>query len=207
MKGFLRGTAAALVMSALLAGPAIAQYTVNGGLHDFVDGRSSYNFWLTSQTYGICSSCHVAHHALTTDAPLWNHTLSSATYTMYDNTFSSTIDGTVDAQPTGVSQACLSCHDGTVAVSSLSGAIDPTGLTITGAANIGTDLTHTHPISIDYDVAADGGLVADPTTYDLVLYQNKVQCGSCDDPHYSGFGPMIRQNTAPETLCLGCHIK
>ncbi len=51
-----------------------------------------------------------------TNGLLWNHALSTATYTMYDNTWSPTITGAQDAQPTGHSKLCLGCHDGTVGI-------------------------------------------------------------------------------------------
>src|SRR3954451_17667369 len=70
----------------------------------------------------ICIFCHTPHRG-TGETPLWNHALSSATYTPYT---SSTIKAAV-GQPTGASKLCLSCHDGTVAlglVNSRSGPIE-----------------------------------------------------------------------------------
>jgi hypothetical protein len=66
-----------------------------------------------------------------------------------------------------VSQACLSCHDGTVAVNAYGGIIQGgTAQYLTNSAKIGTDLTHTHPISFTYNAA----LVGTGPTQDKWLY-------------------------------------
>lgn len=64
--------------------------------------------------YGeVCVYCHTPHGAsTTTDAPLWNRPTPAGPFTLYS---SPTMD-TVPGSPSGVSLACLSCHDGTIAV-------------------------------------------------------------------------------------------
>src|SRR5215467_14092620 len=52
----------------------------------------------------VCYFCHTPHRG-TGQTPLWNHTLSSVTYTPYS---SSTAKATI-GQPTGASKLCLSC--------------------------------------------------------------------------------------------------
>ena len=106
-----------------------------------------------SSTYGggtsqVCIFCHTPHNALSTIVPLWNHTTTTQTFAMYT---SSTLNAVMTGQPGNVSKACLSCHDGTVAVDSYGGA---TGShLITGTALLGTDLTNDHPIGFTYDAA------------------------------------------------------
>jgi len=70
--------------------------------------------------YGeVCVYCHTPHGANEqVEAPLWNRTLSSASYTTYDQLGSSTITSTITA-PGPSSVTCLSCHDGTLAVDSI----------------------------------------------------------------------------------------
>lgn len=73
--------------------------------------------------------------------------------------------------PSGVSLACLSCHDGTVAINQgISGSITGgTPVFVDPSAQIGPDLHTTHPISFTYDSAlalADGGL-EDPAVYKI----------------------------------------
>ncbi|MBI4593002.1 MAG: cytochrome c3 family protein [Candidatus Rokubacteria bacterium] len=121
----------------------------------------------------VCVYCHTPHGADTTvGAPLWNRAVNTTGYTMYN---SPTMDATMDAQPTGVSQACLSCHDGTIAFDALRNLPGPGGFSnapakagVTtwtfagttdkkmpagGITNIGTDLTNDHPVSMDYSTA------------------------------------------------------
>ena len=72
---------------------------------------------VTYNDYGeVCVYCHTPHGSNDV-APLWNHALPSASgYSMYRST---TIDASMPSAPDGVSLACLSCHDGTVAVDSI----------------------------------------------------------------------------------------
>src|SRR5580765_584735 len=121
----------------------------------------------------VCIFCHTPHRA-TGEQPLWNHAASSATYTPYS---SSTLKATV-GQPTGASRLCLSCHDGTVAL----GLVNSRGTTIamqggvttmpSGAGNLGTDLSQTHPVSFVYDanLAVANGKLKDPS-----LLKDKVR--------------------------------
>ncbi len=124
-------------------------------------------------TTEICVFCHTPHGAnISAQAPLWNKvTNNPTTYTTYDKLGTSTLKGTV--LPVGsVSLACLSCHDGTMALNVMinapgSGGYNPAGATfgtMTGAdvntatgtlasgiiTNIGVDLRNDHPVGIEY---------------------------------------------------------
>lgn len=69
----------------------------------------------TTSTSEVCVFCHTPHGG-TTDAPLWNRGMAvTGSYIPYA---SSTLD-TVVGQPDGISLACLSCHDGTIALDAL----------------------------------------------------------------------------------------
>ena len=158
----------------------------------------------------ICRVCHVPHdHGRDTylNGLLWNHTMSAATYTMYNNAWSPTLTHTQDSQPTGNSKLCLACHDGTVGIDTFD---KYTGVTqvLGGAGDYdagfqvprntdGTnqDLRGGHPLSIVYDedgdVGADGGLNALTTawpggqTIADTLQGGKIQCSTCHDVHDS----------------------
>jgi hypothetical protein len=211
MNGLAKGWIALVAVAALAAPRVWAQ--IDGSKHDFVNGTSNYNFWNpTTQKYGLCSSCHTAHSALSTDAPLWNHTLTTQTFTLYS---SSTLDNTI-SQPSGVSKACLSCHDGVTAINSVGGSLignNGNPLIMTGDAVIGTDLSNDHPVSIVYDNTVDTGLrsPSEVATAGLRLYgtgTKTVECGSCHDPHKPGIaGLFFRPYTGYDTNCLVCHNK
>jgi predicted CXXCH cytochrome family protein len=199
------------VVGAIGAGPAFA--AISGSRHDF-----SSNSWNT--TGQICAVCHTPHNAGSTSAPLWAHALTTATFTLYS---SSSLNATA-AQPSASSKACLSCHDGTVALDSFGGR---TGTTFIpqGTSRFGTDLSNDHPVSIAYDasLATTDGTLYDPTTKTVtalggrtvdaaMLIGHKVECGSCHDVHKSkGYAPssadMLLVNNAGSSLCFTCHNK
>ena len=191
----------------LVAGLAGAQIT--GSKHDF-----SGQQWGTNE---ICQPCHTPHNASTLlPVVLWNHAVTTATYTLYS---SPTMNATT-GQPAGVSKACLSCHDGTVALDSFGGS---TGQNfIGGNANFGTDLSNDHPVSFAYTNAlatADGGLHA-PTTQasglggtiaaDMLFGagNTQVECASCHDVHNAAnLAFLLLKSNAGSALCLTCHAK
>lgn len=189
---------------------------ITGSAHDF-----SSEAWSGGQ---ICLPCHTPHNADQTvsKAPLWNHELTQATYTLYD---SPTMNETT-VQPLGISKLCLSCHDGTVALDSFGNASGSEY--IAGNANIGTDLSNDHPISITWthQTIVPFGISAqctychehihiqeDPEKYPLPFYTYdsgntyKVECSTCHDPH-NNRAPgdhMLRKTNLQSQLCLGCH--
>lgn len=202
----------------LLAPLAVSAATITGSAHDF----SALN-WSGGR---ICVACHAPHKSDTSiaDAPLWNHTMSSASYQLYS---SATLKATI-SQPGGNSKLCLSCHDGTVAVDSFGGT---TGTSmISSKSNIGTDLKKSHPIGFTYDSALTtaNGSLHDPETKTvtigtapqtktgtikaLMLYNGKMECGSCHDVHNTftvgGTGSgLVKVSQDGSKLCLDCHNK
>ncbi len=170
---------------------------------------SSANTFKAASETGICVFCHTPHGAASADgAPLWNRTIpASGTYATYRS--GSMQAGTITdiANP---SKLCLTCHDGTQALGAVnnapgSGGAGTIGMAtgidkLTGTANLGTDLTNDHPISILYDntlAASDGELfnpavvphIGDPTpghdrnVLSMPLNNGKVECATCHDPH------------------------
>ena len=156
---FLSGLALGAVVALM---PAGSRAGIVGSPHDF--SGETWNI-VPSDPNSVCGVCHQPHHADSTVVPLWIHSTTKATFTMYNtNTVPvSNMKAVPDATPGGVSLACLSCHDGTVAVNSYAGGIQGgSSVTITNNALIGTDLTHTHPISFVYDSAlATGGRISE----------------------------------------------
>ena len=156
---------------------ASAQATIAGGKHDLSAGSALRNSdaAINGQT---CVFCHTPHGGATT-LPLWNRSApTGAGYQLYT---SSTMDAASPGGPAvggGMSGACLSCHDGSIAVDvllNLGGVAKAANTTFvrqltaeatfgtggTGAFNImtggmpfmGTDLRNDHPITIIYETA------------------------------------------------------
>lgn len=184
---------------------------INGSVHDF-----SAQGWSAGE---ICVVCHTPHGASTVVTPLWNHELSSATYTIYS---SSTLDGPIQS-PGRASKLCLSCHDGTIAVDSFGGASG--GTFITGDASMGIDLSDDHPIGVEWhhQTLGDDGECSNchvtipikSTDMPLPFYKEngtraKVECSSCHDPHDNvdvANGYLLRESQVGSALCLHCHNK
>ena len=181
----------------------------------------------------VCRVCHVPHDhnratGLQANGLLWNHALTNSTFTMYTSV---TLDGAQASQPTGISKMCLGCHDGTTAVDTFDsyvggtvfiGDYDP-GYQVPGDLFAG-DLGSTHPISIEYDEAADPGLrpKTDPmgasgTIADILENGTTLQCSSCHDVHDAPGESVpgthllrVSQKASQgqaSGLCISCHIK
>jgi predicted CXXCH cytochrome family protein len=201
----------AVAASLFFVGSAFAEITASA--HDF-----RTDTWYSDNTE-ICKACHAPHanQGHVDGDPLWNRTKTLETFDMYVGL---EITGTQDASPSGVSKLCLTCHDGTIALDSYGGG-SGTGGTMASlypAANVGTDLSDDHPISLTY-VGTAGGLVDEGTASGLagggtiaqdLLFglTNTVECGSCHDVHnaYTQANLLVKANTNSD-LCQTCHAK
>lgn len=198
----------AIVVLTILAGVAATAYAgISGSKHD-MSGKG----WGTNE---ICIFCHTPHNANKTvaDSPLWNHQVTTATYILYG---SPTLDPLFQpVQPRGPSKLCLSCHDGTVAIDSF-GNVSGTQ-TMTGLANLGTDLSNDHPISIRWSHRAGTGgdclachqMHGSPELKpNLPLKDGYIECISCHDVHNKfSYAHMTRYTMDKSVLCLKCHAK
>lgn len=212
---------AAVIACALLLG--------TGGLYAQNDdvANTLHNLSANSGTLGIvdydevCVYCHTPHGGQI-DAPLWNRSYPAGPYQMYS---SATIDMAQinPGSPTGVSLACLSCHDGTIALdvvtnppNSYTGpAPSGTDFMPAGPRLLGEDLRDDHPVSVFYDNSAATGdpMFNDPATVlaaGVKLFGaavNEVQCASCHNPHNNTNAPLLRISNSGSALCTTCHIK
>lgn len=183
--------------------------SIIGSAHDFTNAS-----WNT--TNSICIVCHTPHFANIDvgESPLWNHQLTTSTFTPYS---SNTLTASV-GQPDGISKLCLSCHDGTVALDNFGATTTGTNF-ISGTGLIGTNLNNDHPVSFTYDanLANQDGELFDPTitnsglggtiTSDM-LFGGKLQCASCHDVHNStGIDNLLLVTNDASALCLTCHNK
>ena len=230
------------VLALMIAGMVISgQFlyaTIVGSPHDLSSTGPKLQL---ATAIGVCDPCHTPHNAPSAQAPLWDHQIvNTAAYTLYPSggTLNST-PGAVD----GVSQLCMSCHDGTLGVENFGGVTASilyrigTDAPFAGSpANLGTDLSNDHPISITYDTAlatADGALfnpatltgvpgpppgktvtigTATGTINQMLLFAGKVQCASCHNVHEFGatadMQPFMRiTRSGAGQLCLNCHNK
>ena len=218
-----------LLFGLALAMPVMAQIssdpgtTIVGSAHDLTSATGPVGGLGNTTTDRVCVFCHTPHdNAVTTSPPLWNHESISAgnlaLFTMYT---SPTIDmtQTVAGEPSGISLACLSCHDGNTGMDSLLQA--PVGFTATGTVMddtngnlLGVDLRGEHPISLTYDNGADTAF-NDPPDNNVPLFgasSDQVECASCHNPHIPGDStagtfPFLRVSVDASLLCTSCHIK
>jgi len=158
---------------------------VIGSAHDLTAG--TWSGATSPSTSSVCYFCHIIHKtssgAITTapGAYLWNHTLNTTTtsYGVYSSDSFNTLMtaagtsiadlGSATVSSWNVSNLCLSCHDGTIALASFyatgpSGSLPASGATFTptGGTAItnlaGTsfqiaDLTRSHPVHFPYTAA------------------------------------------------------
>ncbi len=124
----------------------------------------------------VCVFCHIPHQSRPLGKPLWNRSMPTSNYTMYDSDYLRRIGypdvaldlGTANDTPGALSRQCLSCHDGTVAVGSvfklrrtfmdgnviaMDGVEGDGTIPSTASGFLGTDLTMHHPVGIEYDPA------------------------------------------------------
>ena len=186
---------------------------------------------------------------------LWNHAEDGInSWTAYASpTLEDDVAGT---DPSGASLACLACHDGITAIDAFGEHVSsPTQNIILGAAGgrydsdgagagqdafarlvygdaqaTNNDISHEHPIGMQYLELQDTNLKPQDTAYggrtvaDFLYAEDRVQCGSCHDVHDSGIGfapgsgnpgeyllrePIITRDGGTDgrasKLCLGCH--
>jgi len=174
------GLALVSMTGAAMAGIAQTKHNL-GGSFNGAGPNGTVNGWnFNDATTEICIFCHTPHGADSSAAvPLWNRTLSTASY----NTYASLGTSTLDSNSTtigSVSLACLSCHDGTqamdVVINSQGGGTAGTVGSGSGTGGmgwfefqamsevsgemiyLGTDLRNDHPVSIEYAGALTGTL-------------------------------------------------
>lgn len=216
MNTFFKTIATAALLTVVGTGSAMA--VIAGSSHDM---NSAGTYANATNNLETCVYCHAPHNADgTNDAPLWNRIAGVTTFTPYTSTLV-----TAPAVPGSASLACLSCHDGATAIDNVvngpggSGGAwvanvqTMTSVGITGAANVGNDLSNDHPIGIEVTALA-GSMDAPATitsTGGLTLYtngaaSNTVECASCHNPHSDNILYLRKLNTS-SLLCLTCHLK
>jgi predicted CXXCH cytochrome family protein len=202
----------AIVALAIAAFASSAFATVANSAHDLTANGLNSGTYGTGAQISACQFCHAPHNVNTgiANTPLWNRNTPTVSYTMYT---SATLSGIRDSQPNANSMTCLSCHDGATDMgATYTGLRGFTGQVLMSNVRgnvVGTNLGDDHPISIRYTQAAGKyAAVNAVTTAGLRLYglsgQEKVECGSCHDPHNTAIAKFLR--VTPTTICTTCHL-
>ncbi len=227
-RGFVSVLMVMCLLVAMVASDALAARIsdVRGTYHNLssVDypGGPTRTVKATSEDQ-VCVFCHTPHGSLQSsgvNAPLWNRQLSGATYTKtYESTSIEADVNELRQGPGGTSKLCLSCHDGTMAISAVSVlggnqsvTINMTGLgagnTMPGGSgadtgftrNLGVDLSNDHPISFTFNAAlatADGELRSPPFNSNGKYIMGLRQTGVSPKPTL----PLDEQ----KVQCASCH--
>jgi predicted CXXCH cytochrome family protein len=164
----MRNLVKTLAVVAIIA-PTFAMAAISGSLHDLSPGNVNANVKSAAVGAGgtdqLCIFCHTPHRAGVTNL-LWNRYSASVT-AKWNSTTNKTTAGT--PLPTTVaniglpSKACLSCHDGSVAIGAVTnfggtartitmqGTFQTGGQLNSGSANLlGVNLDGNHPVSVPY---------------------------------------------------------
>jgi predicted CXXCH cytochrome family protein len=202
--------------------PVHAQNTsiIKGGPHDLSGGSAlrNTNATIDGQT---CIFCHTPHGGAN-NIPLWNRRApTGAAYQLYTSS-TSDVTTTPTQVAASVSGACLSCHDGTIAVDVLAdvnglafgpavaftrqGTAKSTYSSGTGGSNnvmsgglpfLGTDLRNDHPVSIVYETAR---AATAPEFVTQVVNGAKITVGAANPV------PLFGSSAANATIeCASCH--
>lgn len=181
------------------------------GVHNLGPGGNSP---VTGSRPDSCAYCHAPHSGLSTG--LWNQKLTTQIYATYN----SSTQKNNNTQPVigAVSNQCLSCHDGTVAVGATVayGQVTTRG-SMYSADVFGSNMQSSHPFSIalplqdNIDLVASlaaNGFTAD-TTGAVKLIKGNVECTSCHNAHVQAKDPISRnflvKDSSNGQLCLACH--
>lgn len=210
---------------------------INQSKHNLARGGSattSANYTKAGDSEQICIFCHTPHNALKS-VPIWNRTSNSG-YTLYSSVTMANSKHATDFTSESISLFCMSCHDG----SALGGTMvhnqpkdgkplasaGDSGISANPNADLGKDLSSTHPVNFRVVSAGQGRL--DGTSTDLIVNNTNgmgstkfplfasagatgggdwLECSSCHAVHDDFYNPFLRDTMTGSGLCLGCHNK
>jgi len=185
---------------------------IAGTAHDFTTTSSS--------PVGLCTFCHTPHKSIST-ALLWNHDLSTATFSWdIPKTTAGTDFPTFKGDTyKGATAKCLSCHDGSVAVGDIAwfqegrpGRLDNRthGAGDTFNVGFGGNMAGNHPVAMPYpyqQVASTYNGVTTGSAATLTEWQSDpttlgIRLFSDDGSGNISAGPVVAQAGLE---CSSCH--
>ncbi|MCP4248586.1 MAG: hypothetical protein GY778_16170 [bacterium] len=160
-----------------------------GSKHDFTQAGWSGG--------SACQPCHTPHRGHQPKTPKWGGPATIRPEPPADR-----------GRPGLLSRVCLNCHDGNTAPDTFGdetgGLHMPARSRIAASADLGRD----HPIGVRYPIGQrkfqprsrveQGGKIR--------LFDNRVECSSCHDPHNGADQPYLLVMPNDESqLCTSCH--
>jgi predicted CXXCH cytochrome family protein len=177
----------------------IAARGVAGSVHDFSG--------ITGRVGDACSACHVPHVQAVRPAEREGN---QAILELFRVGGQREVFEPGRYMPGATSLICLSCHNGTIASSTVgtSHALFATGFA-TGDGERAFAFRD-HPIGMEYpsgrnDYRPLGAVLSDGR---IRLPEGRVECISCHDPHnHAGAEKLLVMSNRRSALCLACHEK
>lgn len=187
-----------LAVAALFLATSASAAIVNGSKHDMAG-------YAAGTGTDVCYYCHAAHKTTANSAPLWARAAwSGAGYVFYKSSTISVNAATLDV----VSQACMTCHDGTVAVNETIKGTFGTSTLLTGTAKIGITLSNEHPVNLPWVTGKaglnDGTSIGAFKQY-AVTGGTGISCASCHQVHDNANGFFLRVSLTAGDFCATCH--
>lgn len=212
-----------MAFSWMAALPFTSLANILGSKHDLSVGKDAaynYNFVSVNSNH-VCVYCHTPHDPGTNNGGKlqWDRSFSASAYSLY-NSPGSVAAPSPSTASSSYSSICLSCHDGTIAVDSLANMLQPLSTDKNrhragGYANqltasiMGSEMSNSHPIGVAYDNIRNPALNPENSinVAGLKLYDGKVECATCHDPHNNNNSAFTRIANAQSGLCTTCHLK
>ena len=237
-----------LGLLALLPATGFGQSSMLNTAHDLSVGSTNTLHVATGGTIhaaaAICEFCHTPHGGIDTatwtggtgGGLLWNravYAIAAPAWSFYtSDSLNAPAVAATDLGPQSL--ACLSCHDGSLALDSLVNAegsghnaaniatwtwtdtntrLNATKQLVNGPAALSRDLSNDHPIGFDMSaiIVADGGLdtIANAEADGVKFYGGggNIECASCHNPHDDTNGLFLRASNTDSALCVACHTK